>query len=219
VPAENRWLSEREAGVLSRLRVPKRRADWRLGRWTAKNAVAARLGLPRDDSALASIEAIPALSGAPEVYIGGERARLSLSISHSHGVGFCAVARTWMELGCDVEAVEPHSEAFFEDYFNWDEQEAIGRCPVPERNLMMTLLWSAKESALKALRVGLRLDTRSITAVPLDFPAMGGGPWYSLAATGVRGKCFQGWWRVTGDMVWTLLAVSGSHLLLTEARL
>jgi len=52
VPAEDDWLSEREAVRLGRMRIPKRRADWRLGRWTAKRALAACLKLPGDTEAL-----------------------------------------------------------------------------------------------------------------------------------------------------------------------
>ena len=45
VPVGRRWLSEpRAARSLAGLRTAKRRADWRLGRWAAKAAVAARRG-------------------------------------------------------------------------------------------------------------------------------------------------------------------------------
>ena len=38
VPAGDAWLSAAERHVQSGLRIEKRRADWRLGRWTAKQA-------------------------------------------------------------------------------------------------------------------------------------------------------------------------------------
>src|SRR6476469_10047436 len=69
VPAENDWLSARESVCLSGLRVAKRRADWRLGRWTAKCAVASFLNLSMDAQDLAQIEIRPASSGAPEIFI------------------------------------------------------------------------------------------------------------------------------------------------------
>ena len=40
VPAENDWLSANEAVRLNTMRFARRRSDWRLGRWTAKNALA-----------------------------------------------------------------------------------------------------------------------------------------------------------------------------------
>lgn len=65
VPAENDWLNASEAVRLSGMRFAKRRADWRLGRWTAKRAVAVSLALPLDRSALAGIEIRQAPDGAP----------------------------------------------------------------------------------------------------------------------------------------------------------
>ena len=38
------WLSAAEIDQMTGLRFPKRRREWRLGRWTAKHAVAACLG-------------------------------------------------------------------------------------------------------------------------------------------------------------------------------
>src|SRR5271157_882648 len=69
VPAENDWLSASEAVRLNAMRFAKRRADWRLGRWTAKRAVAAYLDVPGHPQALANIEVHAAPSGAPEVFI------------------------------------------------------------------------------------------------------------------------------------------------------
>jgi 4'-phosphopantetheinyl transferase len=83
VPAENDWLSARESVCLSGLRVAKRRADWRLGRWTAKCAVASFLNLSMDAQDLAQIEIRPASSGAPEIFIANEPAAVAVSISHS----------------------------------------------------------------------------------------------------------------------------------------
>jgi 4'-phosphopantetheinyl transferase len=62
--------------------------------------------------------------------------------------------------------VEARSPAFVEDYFSADEQALIADISLPERSLLLALLWSAKESALKALRVGLRLDTRCMSVKP-----------------------------------------------------
>ncbi len=46
VPAGDGWLAESEKRQLGPGATPARRADWRLGRWTAKRALAAWLGLP-----------------------------------------------------------------------------------------------------------------------------------------------------------------------------
>src|SRR5208283_2826825 len=85
VPAENQWLSAGEMLCLAGLRFAKRRTDWRLGRWTAKRALAAHLNLPADLSALANIEIQAATSGAPEVYLLNQPASVTISLSHRAG--------------------------------------------------------------------------------------------------------------------------------------
>jgi 4'-phosphopantetheinyl transferase len=43
-PVDDAWLSPREAAWVARMRFPKRRSEFRLGRWTAKRALALYLG-------------------------------------------------------------------------------------------------------------------------------------------------------------------------------
>ena len=162
VPAYTEWLAESELRCLERLRVPKRRDDWRLGRWTAKRAVAIALGLPRNDGSLMNIEILADSSGAPQVYVGHQPALVSISLSHCDSIAACVLVRSTTPLGCDLELIEPRSDAFVGDYFNEREQTFIERWRGIERDQLVTTLWSAKESALKALRVGLRVDTRSV---------------------------------------------------------
>lgn len=203
-PLGDEWLSAGERGTLAGLRVPKRRADWRLGRWTAKRAVAARLGLDATTSALAEIEIAPAASGAPRVLYRGWPVGLAISISHSHGVGFCALADEGAALGCDVERVEARSPAFLFDYFTSAEQGIVARAERGRRDLVVTLLWSAKESALKALECGLREDIRAVSVLP------GGaaeGAWHPLTALHTSGRAFAGWWRSADAFVWTIAAL------------
>ena len=72
-------------------------------------------------------------------------------------------------LGCDLEIVEPRSDAFVADYFTAEEQEVVRQACPADRFALIALIWSAKESALKALQSGLRIDTRSLS-VALDDP-------------------------------------------------
>jgi 4'-phosphopantetheinyl transferase len=206
VPRGDEWLSGGEHARLDRLLVPKRRADWRVGRWTAKCAVSRYLNFPRDLEALAGIELRPAPSGAPEVFLHGRPAPLVLSLSHSRGTGLCAIAPAGSEVGCDLETVEPRSAAFLADYFTEVEQQLVTRAPVAKRDQVMTLLWTAKESALKALRCGLRLDTRSVNAAPDEFLQTSGAEWRRVSVSHLGGKTFRGWWRESRDLVWTVVA-------------
>lgn len=221
VSPEADWLSADELARLGAMRVPKRHDDWRLGRWTAKHAVAMFLGMPSAPSALAAIEIRPADSGAPEVFLNHRPAPVAISISHRQGRSACAIAPAGTIVGCDLEIVEPRSDAFVSDYFTAEEQALVARAPSAERFRLLALLWSAKESTLKALREGLRLDTRSI-AVDLgqgfaasmigsaNEPASAGEVWRPLRTRYSINQEFQGWWQCSGDVVRTLISQPAS---------
>jgi 4'-phosphopantetheinyl transferase len=211
VPPVDRWLSGSERVRSNSLHIPKRRADWRLGRWTAKCAVTEYLNLPRDPEAFAAIELRPAPSGAPEVFSDGRPALVALSLSHSRGCGLCAVAPAGAEVGCDLEAVEPRSPAFLADYFAAEEQELVARSPAGRRDQVLTLLWTAKESVLKALHCGLRSDTRSVNAAPADFLRARDGEWHRITAEHVSGRTFYGWWRESRGLIRTVVAAPPSR--------
>lgn len=204
VPAADDWLSAAELVRLSALRFPKRRADWRLGRWTAKRAVALYLKLSADPQTLAKVEIRSAPRGAPEVFMVDERAPVSISISHREGYGACGVARPEVLLGCDLEIVEPRGDAFAADYFTASEQERLARALPVDRLRLLALLWSGKESVLKALRMGLRIDTRLVSVDP-RIEECPDGDWNPLRAVH-EGQVFHGWWRQTGSLVRTLVA-------------
>jgi 4'-phosphopantetheinyl transferase len=224
LPREDDWLSAVEKACLDTLRVPKRRADWRLGRWTAKRALSLQLNLPCDSRALAAIEIRPAASGAPEAFISGSPALRRISISHCNGTALCAMTSLDTPLGCDLEYVEARSDAFLADYFTCEEQAVIARAAPANRAALVTLLWSAKESALKALRAGLRLDTRAVMvslpgaverrdreeevrfANPDDAVANGEASWRPLEVLVREGERLQGWWRQSDGFVRTLVS-------------
>jgi 4'-phosphopantetheinyl transferase len=205
LPYGEAWLTAGEQAVLARLHVAKRRNDWLLGRWTAKRALAAYWG---GMNHLARLEIRAAEGGAPEALLDGRALPLTLSLSHGAGCGLCAVTAAGVALGCDLERIEARSRAFVADYFTDQEQRWIAAAPASDHANMVTLLWSAKESALKALREGLRLDTRSVAATL----AGGGGRdgWYPLSVQhSDSGRMFRGWWRRNGGCVMTIVADPG----------
>ena len=208
------WLTACEQATLARLHVAKRRSDWLLGRWTAKRALAACLG---DLSRLARLEIRAAEDGAPEAFLDGLAVPLTLSLSHAAGSALCAVAPAGVALGCDLERIEARSRAFVADYFTDEEQCLIAAAPASDRASIVTLLWSAKESALKALREGLRLDTRSVTATIAAEGACHG--WYPLSVRHAdTGRTFRGWWRRGGGCVMTIVADAGPLPPISLAR-
>src|SRR5271166_1659982 len=88
VPADNDWLSAPEAVRLNAMRIAKRRADWRLGRWTAKRALSVILDLPAYPL-FRKIEIRAAASGAPEAFFDNRPAALTISLSHRAGIAAC----------------------------------------------------------------------------------------------------------------------------------
>ena len=216
VPVENDWLSENEADSLSKLRFAKRRADWRLGRWTAKRALSLYLNVPAHPGVFKEMEIRPALTGAPEAFFASRPAQVTISLSHRAGIATCAVAMSGVEMGCDLEMIEPRSDAFVADYFTPDEQALVARSSAADRPRLLALLWSAKESALKALHAGLRLDTRSVVVSPFAEP-FDLNCWSPLQVRYTGGQDFRGWWQLSGSMVRTVVATPppGSPIPLT----
>jgi 4'-phosphopantetheinyl transferase len=203
LPESDDWLTEYEAIRLEGMRIPKRRNDWRLGRWTAKRVTAKYLGFPDEHPALREIEIRPAPFGAPEVFINQLRQPVSISLSHRDGRAMCALADHCVALGCDLEVIEPHSAAFIADYFTPREQSTVSE--TTDRDLFSSLLWSAKECALKALGIGLRVDTRCLQ-VQFELPPFRRGGWGWLQIRHVSGQMFEGWWQRSEELIRTLAA-------------
>lgn len=199
VPEDDGWLSPAERQRLDTLHLPWRRADWRLGRWAAKKAVEAHLGNPSGP-----IEIRPASDGAPEAFLAGAAAPVALSLTHRAGRAVCAVAPAGCQLGCDLEIIEPRSDAFVLDFFTPAEQDLVEKAPPEDRPEIANLIWSAKESALKALREGLRRDTRSVE-ITLQDGGDGGWSPFTAACTETL-QTFHGWWRQEGDLLLTVAA-------------
>jgi 4'-phosphopantetheinyl transferase len=207
VPAADDWLSECERAQLGKLAVPKRARDWKLGRWTAKMAVLGALYDAVQVPPLSLMEVCADPGGAPFVLMRGARAGFTLSLSHSREQGFCVVNTAGGPVGCDIEFVETRSAEFTSDYFTPAEVDALAALPIAERPLRATLVWSAKESALKALGQGLRRDTRSVE-VSLGGQKDAGGAWRGLAVRCLEShRAFSGWWRPDGAFVLTMVGV------------
>lgn len=203
VPECDDWLSHPEGMRLGTLRFPKRHAEWRLGRWTAKCAVALYQHLPIEPGVLSEIEICATPSGAPAVLMPGLSHPMPISISHRSGRAACALSSAEARLGCDLELIEPRDDSFLSDYFTRFEQDLVAQAPPADRSEILSLLWSAKESALKALKEGLRLDTRSLTVYVEPTSA---AHWRTLHVASSGGDFFQGWCRRTEAMVQTLVA-------------
>lgn len=183
------WLGPRERAAVALHRSTRRTAAWKAGRWAAKQAVARLCSGGRDGR----IEILAAADGAPEAWSGGSRLPVSVSISHRDGVAIAVAAPAEVDLGCDVELIEPRCAAFAADWLTTSEQRTVKQAPPAERDALITLIWSAKESVLKVTHQGLRLDPRQVEI--------------SLSGRTFEGESdgdhIHGWWKRDGRFVIT----------------
>lgn len=209
------WLSATEQQRLSTLKVDKRRRDWLLGRWTAKRLLQSYLQQTHTgETPLAAITIGNDEDGAP---YGMTQARLpvSLAVSHSHGHALCAVVAssqagaqrtTQTMLGCDLEYIETREPSFVRGFFTEEEMAAFAATTHPDE--LVTAIWSAKESVLKAIRTGLRVDTRRITC--RIEPGQSPQTWMPLEVSlepnlaKEHPGSWSAWWRVSGEFVLTM---------------
>lgn len=205
VPPDDGWLSPREAAWVARMRFEKRRSEFRMGRWTAKNAIALFLKRPPSPEALRAIEIDRAPDGAPAPVVDGRPAPVAISMTDRADQAVCVVSDPGLGLGVDLELVEPRSDAFVADYLTEREQRFVGESPDREdHGLRANLVWCGKESALKVLRTGLRRDTRSVEVSFPDRPPANG--WSAMTVRAVEGLEYPGWWRRYGEFLLTVAA-------------
>lgn len=206
------WLRPAEQVILRRFVVPKRRRDFRLGRFAARRALALLAG---SDGVLSPLqfEVRPAPGGAPQAFCDGAPLAVALSISHADGWASAAVQRGPGALGCDLERIESRSSAFLEDYLTPSEQAFVGSALECERALRATLVWSAKEAVMKALGEGLRLAPASVEVVPAIRPVSETG-WRTFSVSAPLSAAeLRGFWRVVGERVLTVAGRRGEPRL------
>ncbi|HEX2705390.1 MAG TPA: 4'-phosphopantetheinyl transferase superfamily protein [Candidatus Lustribacter sp.] len=204
------WLSAREATRLADARFTKRRTEYLLRRWAGKRTVAQAAGLPVDDETLSRIELLNRLTGAPYVEIDGLSAGVDISLTDRAGWAVALVGEPGSaeagSLGVDLEIVEPRTAGFVRDFLTEPEQAYVHdrreSSGADGWNAAANLLWSAKEAALKVLRVGLRADTRTVEVV-IDHTGRPDG-WAPMTVTGQHGAVFPGWWRRDGVFLLTI---------------
>jgi 4'-phosphopantetheinyl transferase len=196
------FLSPIERQRFERMRFPKRRSEWLRGRWAAKHLLLT-CDSTWNQMALDAITIAAEPEGAPYYEIAGQgRIPACLSISHRHQMVLCALAP--FKIGVDLEAVEPRSAEFVEDFFTPAEAAVWSGLGEAQRPLWANLAWSAKEAVLKALGKGLRLDTRRVEISPPGrFSTDASLGWQPLGVQ-YSNEELAAWWQPRGDYVLTL---------------
>ncbi|MCA9897219.1 MAG: 4'-phosphopantetheinyl transferase superfamily protein [Anaerolineales bacterium] len=213
-PHKSTFLSDSEADRLATLTTEKRRRDWLLGRWTAKRLLqtviweTSHTTVPLDLITVANnADGVPTIASQLPLVDG----QYSISLSHSHGQALVtAVAKPNWPIGCDIEKVAPRGEAFIDDYFTETEALLVRQVAGAQRDLLTTAVWSAKESVLKALHLGLSVDTRAVACLidPVERPSDSWMPfkvWCDNGRLPHPAPHFSGWWRVMDGFVLTLV--------------
>jgi len=221
------FLSLAEAAVFNGFKIQKRRSDWLLGRWTAKQLIGQvheydnGQALPFDQLSI-----LPLKDGAPAAYqsiIGSEHPLdVSISISHSHDTAACAIIeRPDWPLGIDLEWIAPRSAGFIADYFTPGEQALLRECPIENLPTHTTAVWSAKEAALKAIHQGLKVDTRCVSCL-IQVENNPPRSWIPFTIQWDQQRfnrsvpSLEGWWRATETYVLTLVAQNYENNLNTN---
>ena len=208
------YLTEEEETKLLTLRTNKRREDWLLGRWTAKRLLQTVIWEKNGTSLpLDLITITNNADGVPDYRLPDEDHKFSISISHSHGRAFvAAIEKANAPIGADLEKIEQRPSGFVESYFTRAEQTAVLACAPNQylQNVLMTAIWSAKESVLKALHLGLSVDTLAVECL-LDPIKTVPTEWVPFVVGCDNGRLpkvappLMGWWRVEDGFVLTVV--------------
>lgn len=169
IPEDLDWLSLSERNRFQQFRFPKRQKEWLLGRWAAKYLLAKILS-GSDSIPFSDLSIFNEDSGAPFVMWNDQRLGGCVSISHRSEnaiAAFCFDPE--ISIGIDLEEIEAKPRGFVEDYFTEPEAGIVFSLSIEDQALAASLLWSGREAIVKALQIGLRIDTRQIA---LDLPPL-----------------------------------------------
>lgn len=110
--------------------------------------------------------------GKPRLSDGGP----CFNLSHTGHYAACAISGE--ALGLDIQTLSQGSEALIRRFFTEGERELIRTAG--ERDAAFTRLWCRKESFLKAIGLGLRLELRSFDVSSLTAPVPYHGTAYAF---------------------------------------
>jgi phosphopantetheinyl transferase len=144
------WLSDEESQRL--LSIDSGTAsDWLAGRIALKQAYLDFAGWDQQSPSLLTVR--NNLTGYPQI---GDFLDVSCSLSHSDGWGIGAVS--FAPVGVDIERVRAHDATMLPYVARKEEIAAFD----DDSDVLVTYVWTIKESAMKAWRKGLGINPKSV---------------------------------------------------------
>ena len=161
-----RFLNLAELNEYRKFKIPKRKMEWLFSRWVVKKLVAGSINnINRPAPSLVNIRKMT--SGVPYIDIEGMGRVGWLSFSHSNNGVFAAFSTdNTHRFGVDLEYLEEREPLLIEDYFTDSERKWVNTLTGEKKMFLVNLIWSAKEAYLKAVEIGLQMDTRRIEIQP-----------------------------------------------------
>ena len=201
VPNELIWLHPQELLVYGKFKIQKRKNDWLLGRWTAKSLFSSNFDI---NLSLKQIEIRANTNRAPDIFVNNRLLQWVVSISHSHSRSLCALANQGEGIGCDIEKIEQRNPSFIRDYYTAKEKEYINHYRNQDQINFVNLLWSAKESVMKVLRLGLSIHPKKIELFESEF---GNAVWNKMQMKYLKtGQKFFGQWKIEDGFVFVVMS-------------
>lgn len=146
------FLSADEHCIYNTFKVDRRRSEFLAGRYIAKEAVRKQ----HPEFTMESINIVHGVWGFPLIHTPGLQ-KTTISIGHTER---CAVALFYssniLPIGVDMEEIKEANMPAFRRFISSSERELIASGQYTSLP-MMHLLWSAKEAAGKALKVGFTI--------------------------------------------------------------
>jgi 4'-phosphopantetheinyl transferase len=207
------FLSPAEEERLAGMRFERRRSSFQMGRLAAKQILRLHTACAALPPTAVTVANHPA--GGPYIVVDGQALSGCLSVSHREDAAVCAlVVNPGVAVGIDLEMVEERTAAFVDDFFTKEEACHVISLPEVERAAWVTRVWSAKEAVLKALGVGLHVDSRTVSVFPREDATWKDG-WQPLGAAGsaLKGRACRVWWRPWGGYVLTLAVMVDQKIL------
>lgn len=184
---DKQTLSDAEQQELATIASPQRQLGYAASRWLGKQVIASYLlhGVCPHQIQILSRDA----AGhpiRPVVAIEDSQKTCKIAISHNNNRVLVAIGKSaTCEIGCDLETVRTINSGFQDLWFSSEEQDWIASWPcvglpnmlhsephrpsksnVDRKSIFATAVWSAKESAFKALNQGESFAPRRFRISP-----------------------------------------------------